>query len=182
MSSQGKIKYLGLSEVSAATLRRAHAVYPITALQIEFSPFALDIEDPKVGLLQACRELNIAIVAYSPMGRGLLTGIKSWEDVAADPFLSAVPKFSEDNFPNILELVGKIKQIAAKKQCTAAQLTLAWILAQGDDFIPIPGTRGTQYLEENFKSQSIIVSDAENREIRDAIKNTEILGDRYPAM
>ncbi|KAI9150336.1 Aldo-keto reductase str7 [Paramyrothecium foliicola] len=180
LKNEGKIRYLGLSEVSSDTLRRAHAVHPISALQIEFSPFALDIEDPKIGLLETCRELGVAIVAYSPIGRGLLTGVKTWEDVAADSFLSTVPKFSKENFPKILELVENIKKVAARKGCTAAQLTLAWVLAQGDDFIPIPGTRGTKYLEENFSSQNIVLSREEQDELRQEIKKTEITGERYP--
>jgi aryl-alcohol dehydrogenase-like predicted oxidoreductase len=166
--------------VSSATLRRAHAVHPISAFQIEYSPFALDIEDPRIGLLETCRELGIAVVAYSPMGRGLLTGVKTAEDVAKDSFLSTVPKFSPENFPKILQLVEKLKEIATRKGCTAAQLTLAWVISQGDDFITIPGTRSTKYLQENFAALDVVITPAEDQEIREAAKKTEIPGARYP--
>jgi aryl-alcohol dehydrogenase-like predicted oxidoreductase len=179
---QGKIKYLGLSEVTSDTLRRAHAIHPISAMQIEYSPFALDIEDPKIGLLETCRELGVAIIAYSPMGRGLLTGVKTWEDVAADSFLSTVPKYSKDNFPKIMQLVDKIKEIAARKNCTTAQLTLAWVMAQGEDFIPIPGTKTTKYLKDNVAAQEIELSPEDEQEIREAAKRTEVQGGRYPAV
>ncbi|KAK6065510.1 aldo keto reductase [Seiridium cupressi] len=178
---QGKIKYLGLSEVSSQTLRRAHAVHPISALQIEYSPFALDIEHPQIGLLETCRELGIAIVAYSPMGRGLLTGVKTYQDVAADPFLSTLPKMLKENFPKILELVDKIKDLAGKKGCTPAQLTLTWVMAQGDDdFIPIPGARRPKYLEENFKAQEVVLGREEVQELREAANRTQVPGARYP--
>ncbi|KAH8659945.1 NADP-dependent oxidoreductase domain-containing protein [Xylariales sp. PMI_506] len=180
LKSQGKIKYLGLSEVSSNTLRRAHAVHPITAVQIEYSPFSLDIEHPEIGLLQTCRELGVAVVAYSPMGRGLLAGIKTWEDIAADPFLSTVPKYSKENFPKSLQLVEKIKEIAAKKGCTPAQLSLAWVMAQGSDIIPIPGTRNPKYLEENFKAQEVTLTPEEVQEIREASKKADVQGSRYP--
>ncbi|KAH8878586.1 Aldo/keto reductase [Thozetella sp. PMI_491] len=182
LKNQGKIKYLGISEVSSDTLRRAHAVHPISALQMEYSPFCLDIENPKIALLDTCRELGIAVVAYSPMGRGLLTGVKTAEDVAKDTFLSTVPKFSKENFPKIMKLVEKIKEVATKKSCTAAQLTLAWVLAQGDDFFAIPGTRSPKYLEENFRAMDITLTSQEKEDIREAVRQTEIPGDRYPAL
>lgn len=180
LKRQGKIKYLGLSEVSSDTLRRAHAVHPISALQIEYNPFSLEIEDPKIGLLNTCRELGIAIVAYSPTARGLFTGTKTYESVAADPFLSTLPKFSKENFPKIEAVVEAVKQLAAKKGCSMAQLSLAWILAQGDDFIPIPGTRNPKYLEENFKAKDITLTKAEEKELRELFLKTEVEGGRYP--
>lgn len=142
---EGKVKYLGLSEISSDTLRRAHKVHPsmlnllsvlivVTAVQIEYSPWALDIEDPQIGLLETCRELGVTVVAYSPLGRGFLTGqIKSRDDLADDDFRKMSPRFSEENFNKNLELVHSLVQIAKKKGCTPSQLSLAWLLAQGND-------------------------------------------------
>lgn len=182
VSSQGKIRYIGLSEVSASTLRRAHAVHPISAIQVEYSPFALDIEDPKIGILQAARELGITVVAYSPMGRGLLTGrYKSYDDIAKDPFLGVLPRFSRDNFPKILALIEKMKRIATQKRCTTGQLAMAWVLGRGSDIIPIPGTRSIKYLDENVATVDIELSPEEEKELTEAIAATELEGDRYPA-
>jgi aryl-alcohol dehydrogenase-like predicted oxidoreductase len=137
---EGKIRHLGLCEVSAETLRRAHAVHPITAIQVEYSPFSVDIEHSEVGLLRTARELGIAVVAYSPLGRGMLTGeIKSPDDFADDDFRKYLPRFSKENFPKNLALVEKLSIIAASKGITSGQLTLAWLLAQGEDIFPIPG-------------------------------------------
>lgn len=137
---EGKIRHLGLCEVSAETLRRAHAVHPITAIQVEYSPFSVDIEHPQIGLLSTARELGIAVVAYSPLGRGMLTGeIKSPDDFGDDDFRKYLPRFSKENFPKNLALVEKLGRIAAGKGITSGQLTLAWLLAQGDDIFPIPG-------------------------------------------
>lgn len=137
---EGKIRHLGLCEVSAETLRRAHAVHPITAIQVEYSPFSVDIEHSQVGLLSTARELGIAVVAYSPLGRGMLTGeIKSPDDFADDDFRKYLPRFSKENFPKNLALVEKLGIVAASKGVTSGQLTLAWLLAQGDDIFPIPG-------------------------------------------
>lgn len=137
---EGKIRHLGLCEVSAETLRRAHAVHPITAIQVEYSPFSVDIENSQVGLLSTARELGIAVVAYSPLGRGMLTGqIKSPDNFADDDFRKYLPRFSKENFPKNLALVEKFSIIAASKGITSGQLTLAWLLAQGDDIFPIPG-------------------------------------------
>lgn len=139
LKREGKIKYLGLSEVSSATLRRAHAVHPITAVQIEYSPFAMDIEHPQIALLQTCRELGVATIAYSPLGRGFLTGAyRSPADFEEGDFRRFAPRFSEENFPKNLELVKHLQDIAEKKKCSAGQLTLAWLLSQGDDIFPIP--------------------------------------------
>jgi aryl-alcohol dehydrogenase-like predicted oxidoreductase len=156
-------------------------VHPISAVQVEYSPFSLDIEDRKVGLLQACRELGVAVVAYSPMGRGLLTGrYTSRQDLAFEPYLLMIPRYSEENFPRILALVDTIKSIAAAKGCTAAQLTMAWMMARGPDIIPIPGTRSIKYLEENVGALKVTLSAAEEEEISNAVRKTELQGDRYP--
>lgn len=137
---QGKIRYLGLSEVSAETLRRAHAVHPITAVQVEYSLFTTEIEDSKVGLLAACRELGVAIVGYSPLSRGMLTGqIRNPADFEADDYRRLNPRFSEENFPKNLAIVDAVRDIATARGCTAGQLAIAWLLSQGDDIFPIPG-------------------------------------------
>lgn len=181
LKKEGKIKYLGLSEVSSATLRRAHAVHPITAVQIEYSPFAMDIEHPQIALLKTCRELGVATVAYSPLGRGFLTGAyKSPADFEEGDFRSYSPRFSEENFPKNLELVKHLQDIAEKKNCSAGQLSLAWLLSQGTDIFPIPGTKKIKYLEENMGALQIKLSTAENKEIREAIERVEMSGDRYP--
>ncbi|KAL8771711.1 MAG: hypothetical protein Q9209_002902 [Squamulea sp. 1 TL-2023] len=139
LKKEGKIRYLGLSEVSSATLRRAYAIHPITCVQMEYSPFAMDIEDPKISLLKTCRELGVATVAYSPLGRGFLTGAyKSPADFEEGDFRKYSPRFSEENFPKNLELVKHLQEIAQRKSCSAGQLSLAWLLAQGNDIFPIP--------------------------------------------
>lgn len=158
---EGKIKHIGLSECSASTLRRAHAVHPIAALQVEYSPFTLDIEDPEINVLKTARELGITIVAYSPLGRGLLSGrfvrhdlflhdtprvqlclcmTQKSPDDFEDMFRKNTPRYSAENFPNILALADLLKKIGEKHGATGAQATLAWLLAQGPDVIPIPGT------------------------------------------
>lgn len=139
LKKEGKIRAIGLSEVTAATVRRAHKVHPIAALQVEYSPFALDIEHPDIGLLNTCRELGIAIVAYSPLGRGFLTGqLKSPDDFEDGDFRKHAPRYSKENFPKNLELVKSLETRAKAKGCTSGQLSLAWLLAQGHDIIPIP--------------------------------------------
>lgn len=139
LKKEGKIRALGLSEVSAATVRRAHKVHPISAIQVEYSPFALDIEHPDINLRNTCRELGIAIVAYSPLGRGFLTGqYKSPDDFEDSDFRKYAPRYSKENFPKNLELVKALERRAEAKHCTPGQLSLAWLLAQGDDIIPIP--------------------------------------------
>ena len=178
---EGKIKYLGLSEVSSETLRRAHAVHPISAVQIEYSPFTIDIEKASIGLLQTCRSLGVATVAYSPLGRGFITGqYKSRADFEEGDFRLLAPRFSEENFPKNLQLVDQISDLAKKKGCTPGQLTLAWLLKQGDDIIPIPGTKKIKYLEENWAALEVELSDQEAQEIRTAVENTEVHGGRYP--
>ncbi|KAL8726918.1 MAG: hypothetical protein Q9166_006407 [cf. Caloplaca sp. 2 TL-2023] len=178
LKKEGKIKYLGLSEVSSETLRRAYAVHPITCVQIEYSPFAMDVEDPKIALLKTCRELGVATVAYSPLGRGFLTGAyKSPADFEEGDFRKYAPRYSEENFPKNLELVKHLQEIASKKGCTSGQLSLAWLLAQGEDD---RGTKKIKYLEENLSSVNIQISAAENKEIREAIGKVEMIGERYP--
>ncbi|KAJ5622115.1 NADP-dependent oxidoreductase domain-containing protein [Penicillium herquei] len=180
LKNEGKIRYLGLSEVSAATLRRAHAVHPITALQIEYSPFALDIESPKIDLLNTCRELGIAVVAYSPIGRGLLTGqIQKFEDIPQNDFRRMLPKYQPEHFPKILELVEGLKKVADAHGATPSQVTLAWLLAQGPEIIPIPGTRSPQRIDENTNAALIKLTDEEVQNIRQLIQRTEVEGDRY---
>lgn len=140
---EGKVRYLGLSECSADTLRRAHAVHPIAAVQLEYSPFSLEIESERTPLLTTARELGVAIVAYSPLGRGVLTGAyKSPQDFGEGDARKNFPRFSSDNFAQNLTLVDKLTEMAKSKAATPGQLTLAWILAQGADFIPIPGSAG----------------------------------------
>ncbi|KAI4088159.1 MAG: hypothetical protein LQ344_006251 [Seirophora lacunosa] len=182
LKKEGKIKYLGLSEVSSETLRRAYAVHPIMAVQIEYSPFAMDIEDPQIALLKTCRELGVATVAYSPLGRGFLTGAyTSPADFEEGDFRKFAPRYSEENFPKNLELVKHLQKIAEKKGCSSGQLSLAWLLAQGDDIFPIPGTKKIKYLEENLDAVKIRLSDGEKQEIREAISKVEPAGERYPA-
>jgi aryl-alcohol dehydrogenase-like predicted oxidoreductase len=181
--SEGKIRFLGLSEVSASTIRRAHAVHPIAAVQVEYSPFCLDIESRKTQVLKTCRELGISIVAYSPVGRGLLTGeIKSFDDIPEKDFRRMVPKFSRENFPKILDLVAKMGTVAQKHKCTIGQVGIAWLLAQGEDIIPIPGTRTIKYLEENTNAMNIKLSLEDVKELRRYAEETELIGDRYPTV
>ena len=170
-----------MSEVSSASLRRAHAVHPISAVQIEYSPFTTDIESPEIALLKTCRELGVATIAYSPLGRGMLTGAyKSPADFEEGDFRKNSPRFSAANFPKNLKLVEQIKDIAHKKGCTPGQLTLAWLLAQGEDVIPIPGTKKIKYLEENIAALDVKLTSSENTEIRKAVEDAEVHGERYP--
>lgn len=180
--SEGKIKYLGLSECSAATLRRAHAVHPISAYQVEYSPFALDIESKTTDVLNTCRELGVTVIAYSPIGRGILSGqIQSPADFPEGDFRLMLPKYSQENFPKILELVEGLKGIAEAHNSTTAQVALAWVLAQGSDIIPIPGTKSTARMDENAAASQLKLSDKEVQQVRELIKRTEVIGDRYPA-
>ncbi len=175
---EGKIKGIGLSEVNAETLRKAHAVHPITALQSEYSLWTRDPEDE---ILQTCKELGIAFVAYSPLGRGFLTGqFKTFEDFAADDYRRFSPRFQGENFSKNLELVKKIESLAKEKECTASQLALAWVMAQGDFIFPIPGTKRIKYLEENVEATEIKLTEKDLKEI-DAIAPKNIAsGSRYP--
>jgi len=175
LKKEGKIKYLGLSECSADSLRRGHKVHPITAVQIEYSPWALDIESPQVDLLRTCRELGIAIVCYSPIGRGMMSGqYRSPKDFPEGDFRSYSPRFSEENFPKNLKLVDQIVEIARKKGVEPSQLTLAWILAQGDDFFPIPGTTNAQRLDENLGALKVRLTSEEEKEIRKVCESAEV--------
>jgi len=164
---EGKVKYLGLSECSERTIRRAHKIHPIAAVQIEYSLFSLDIEREEIGVKKACDELGIAIVAYSPLGRGVLTGqLKSRSDLKEGDRRLYLPRFSEENFVKNLELVDKVAEFGKKKGFTSGQIALAWLLMQGDNVIPIPGTRHVKYLEENFGALKVNLTQEEEREIR----------------
>jgi aryl-alcohol dehydrogenase-like predicted oxidoreductase len=174
----GKVLYIGLSEASVQTIRRAHAVHPITALQSEYSLWTRDPEDE---VLAALRELGIGFVAYSPLGRGFLTGqLKSPDDFAADDYRRNSPRFQGENFTKNLELVERVKSIAEMKGITPGQLALAWVLAQGDDIVPIPGTKHRKYLEENIAAGAIAISEAEMVEIAEALPKGAASGGRYP--
>lgn len=182
LKKQGKIRYLGLSECSAATLRRACKVHPIAAAQMEFSPFALEIESEQTNFLKTARELGVKIVAYSPLGRGFLTGaIKSRSDLDEKDSRFSHPRFSEEHFGENLKLVKLLSDMAAKKGCTPGQLSLAWVLAQGEDFIPIPGTKRVKYLEENAKAIEVKLTKEEEQEFRKAVESVGgSKGARYP--
>ncbi|CAF1010526.1 unnamed protein product [Didymodactylos carnosus] len=179
---QGKIRYIGLSECSSDTIRRAYAIHPIAAVQVEYSPFSLDIEKDEIGVLKTCQELGIAIVCYSPLGRGMLTGqLKSPDDFEENDVRRHFPRFSKENFPKNIQLVETLKQFAEKKGCTTGQLTLAWILAQGEQFIVIPGTSKIKNLEENVAAAKVKLTKAEIEQIRQACQNADTAGDRYMA-
>ncbi|PKB97102.1 aldo/keto reductase [Rhizophagus irregularis] len=175
---EGKIKYIGLSECSAETLRRAHKVHPIAAVQMEYSPWTLDIETN--GVMEVCRELGVTIVAYSPLGRGFLTGkYKSVDDFDQGDYRRLIPRFQGENFNKNLELVHKFNEFANKKGVTSSQLCLSWVLAQGDNIVVIPGTRKIKYLEENIEAAKVHLSSEEIFEIRNIINSIEVIGDRY---
>ena len=175
----GKVRYLGLSEAGPETIRRAHGVHPITALQTEYSLWSRDPED---ALLPLCRELGIGFVPYSPLGRGFLTGrFKSADDLPADDYRRHSPRFQGENFQKNLDLVARIEALAAEKGCTASQLALAWVLAQGDDLVPIPGTKRRRYLEENVGAADISLSPADLRRIDEVAPKGVAAGLRYPA-
>jgi aryl-alcohol dehydrogenase-like predicted oxidoreductase len=176
----GKVRYLGLSEASPETLRRAHAVHPISALQSEYSLWTRDPED---GPLQTCRELGIGFVAYSPLGRGFLTGqIRSVEDLADDDFRRNNPRFQGENFEWNLELVERVREIADEKGRTPGQIALAWVLSRGDDLVPIPGTKRVRYLEENAESVDVELTEEELERIEEAFPKGAAAGERYPDM
>jgi aryl-alcohol dehydrogenase-like predicted oxidoreductase len=183
LKEEGKIRYLGLSECSARTLRRAHKVHPIAAVQMEYSPFALEIESEQTDFLRTARELGVKIVAYSPLGRGFLTNtIKSREDLDPSDSRFNHPRFSEQHFGDNLKLVSKIAELAKKKDVTTGQLVLAWVLAQGEDFIPIPGTKRVKYLEENAAAVHVQLTKEEVKELRSEIEKVGgSKGERYPA-
>jgi len=182
LKKEGKIRYLGLSECSATTLRRAHAVHPITAAQMEFSPFALEIESDQTDFLKTARELGVKIIAYSPLGRGFLTGaITDRKDLDPKDSRAQHPRFSEEHFPENMKLVKTLSGLAEKKGITPGQLSLAWVIAQGEDFIPIPGTKRVKYLEENAKAADVKLTEEEVKEIRAEIEKVGGgFGERYP--
>ncbi|KAF9260258.1 Aldo/keto reductase [Marasmius fiardii PR-910] len=178
---EGKVKYLGLSECTAGDLRRAHAVHPISAVQIEYSPMVLDIESPELGLLKTAKELGVTVVAYSPLARGVITGrYKSPDDFAQDDMRRVLPKYQPGNFPKILELVNRIREVGAKHNATPGQATLAWILAQGEGFVVIPGTKSVKYLKENMGAAEIKLTPEEIALIRKYSEACEVPGERYP--
>ena len=175
----GKVRHLGLSEAGPATIRKAHAVHPIAALQTEYSLWSRDPEDE---ILPTCRELGIGFVPYSPLGRGFLTGqFKSVADFAADDYRRHSPRFQGENFTKNLELVERIKAIAAEKGITASQLALAWVIARGDDIVPIPGTKRRSYLEENVKAFDVKLTSDDVKRIDEVAPKGVAAGDRYPA-
>ncbi len=177
---EGKVRFLGLSEAAPGTVRRAHQVHPIAALQTEFSLWSRDPEDE---ILPTVRELGIGFVAYSPLGRGFLTGrFRSLEDLDVDDFRRHSPRFQGENFERNLELVDRVKEIAAAKDVAASQLALAWVLRQGEDIVPIPGTKHVSYLEENLAALEIELSDEELRSIDEAAPAGAAAGERYPDM
>lgn len=186
---EGKIKHIGLSECSAATLRRAHAVHPIAAVQVEYNPWDLDIETEAAGtnLLATCRELGVATVAYSPLGRGMLTGqFRSPADFAEDDFRRVMERWNGENFGKNLELVDAFVAIAAEKEkkkgspVTPGQLALAWVLKQGEDVVPIPGTKRIKYLEENLGALKVELTDEEEKLIREKVDAAAVVGKRSP--
>jgi aryl-alcohol dehydrogenase-like predicted oxidoreductase len=174
----GKIRYLGLSEASAATIRRANAVHPISALQTEYSLWTRDPEDE---ILPTTRELEIAFVAYSPLGRGFLTGqIRKFEDLEPGDYRRNSPRFQGENFQRNIDLVARVEMIAREKNCTPGQLALAWLLAQGKDIIPIPGTKRRKYLEENAGALSVKFTADDLRRINEVAPKGAASGQRYP--
>lgn len=174
---EGKVRYLGLSEAAPQTIQRAHNVHPITAVQTEYSLWSRDVEDE---ILPVCRELGIGFVPYSPLGRGFLTGqIQKFEDLAEDDYRRHSPRFQGENFQKNLNLVNKIKEIANEKDCQPSQLALAWLLAQGEDIVPIPGTKRTQYLEENVRALTITLTDSDLARINEVAPKGSASGDRY---
>jgi aryl-alcohol dehydrogenase-like predicted oxidoreductase len=178
--SQGKVRYLGLSEAAPETIRRAHEVHPISALQTEYSLWSREPED---AILPTTRELGIGFVAYSPLGRGFLSGaIKSMEDLPEDDRRRAFPRFQADNFERNLDLVERVRELAATKGASPSQLALAWVLAQGHDIVPIPGTKRRKYVEENAQAASLQLTEDDLRRIHEIAPVGVAHGDRYPDM
>ncbi|NRD78471.1 aldo/keto reductase [Bacillus sp. BRMEA1] len=177
---EGKVRYLGMSEAAPQTIRRAHTVHEITAIQTEYSLWSRDVEDE---ILPVICELGIGFVAYSPLGRGFLTGkIQTFEDLAEDDYRRFSPRFQGENFTKNLDLVNQIKELAREKDCQPSQLALAWILSQGDDIVPIPGTKRIQYLEENIGALKIQLSKEDLRRINEVAPKGVAAGERYPDM
>jgi aryl-alcohol dehydrogenase-like predicted oxidoreductase len=175
---EGKVRFLGLSEASAENIRRAHAVHPITALQSEYS---LWTRDPEEEILPVCRELGIGFVPYSPLGRGFLTGkIQKLEDLSDDDYRKTTPRFQGENFQRNLDLVKRVEEIARAKRCTPAQLALAWVLAQGQDIVPIPGTKRRKYLQENIGALDVDLTGEDLQRIDEVAPKDAFAGSRYP--
>lgn len=175
----GKVKTIGLSEVSADTLKKAHRVHPVTAVQSEYSLWSREPEDE---IFKTCRELGVAFVAYSPLGRGFLTGqIKKFDDFEKSDYRRVSPRFQGENFEKNLQLVKKLEEVASKKGCTSSQLALAWVLAQGDFIFPIPGTKRMQYLEENANAVNILLSQKELEQVDSILPKGIVSGPRYPS-
>jgi aryl-alcohol dehydrogenase-like predicted oxidoreductase len=175
---EGKVRFLGLSEASAENIRRAHAVHPITALQSEYS---LWTRDPEEEVLPVCRELGIGFVPYSPLGRGFLTGkIQKLEDLSDDDYRKTTPRFQGENFQRNLDLVKHVEEIARAKHCTPAQLALAWVLAQGQDIVPIPGTKRRKYLQENIGALDVDLMSEDLARIDEVAPKDAFAGSRYP--
>lgn len=175
---KGKVRFLGLSEASADRIRRAHAVHPITALQSEYSLWTRDPEDE---VLPTCRELGIGFVPYSPLGRGFLTGkIQKFEDIPQDDYRRTTPRFQGENFQRNLEIVKRVEEIAREKHCTPAQLALAWVLAQGDYIVPIPGTKRRKYLQENIGALDVDLTGEGLERINEVAPKNAFAGSRYP--
>jgi aryl-alcohol dehydrogenase-like predicted oxidoreductase len=175
---EGKVRFLGLSEASAENIRRAHAVHPITALQSEYS---LWTRDPEEEILPLCRGLGIGFVPYSPLGRGFLTGkIQKPEDLSEDDYRRTSPRFQEENFQRNLDLVKRVEEIARAKHCTPAQLALAWVLAQGTEIVPIPGTKRRKYLQENIGALDIELTREDLDRIDEVAPKDSFAGSRYP--
>ena len=173
----GKIRHIGLSEASEKTLRRAAKVHPVTALQTEYSLWS---RDPEAGILATCRELGIGFVAYSPLGRGFLTGqITRFEDFAPDDFRRGISRFQGENFQKNIDLVAKVEELAKEKNCTPAQLALAWVLAQGEDIVPIPGTRRRKNLEENVGALNVKLTAEDLLRINEVFPHGVAAGQRY---
>jgi aryl-alcohol dehydrogenase-like predicted oxidoreductase len=174
---KGKVRYLGLSEAAPATIRRANQEYPISALQTEYSLWTRDPEDE---ILPLCRQLGIGFVAYSPLGRGFLTGrFRAFEDLPQDDYRRNSPRFQGENFQKNLDLVERVEEIARRKKCTPAQLALAWLLAQGEDIVPIPGTKQRRYLEENLGALEVELASADLADIEEVAPKGAAVGDRY---
>ncbi|THH19291.1 hypothetical protein EW146_g1857 [Bondarzewia mesenterica] len=180
---EGKVKAIGVSEISASALRRAHAIHPIAALQVEYSPLCLDIEFEKLNLFATAKELGIAIVAYSPLGRGLLTGsFRTAEEVPEGHYAKYIPRFNPDNFPKIVKLGDEFAAIGAKHKATTGQVVLAWLLAQGDNVFVIPGTKKVKYLDENLGAANVKLTKDEIKHLRTLAEeiHKSAPGERYP--
>lgn len=177
---EGKVRYIGMSEAAASTIRRAHAIHPITAVQTEYSLWSRDVEDE---ILPTCRELGIGFVPYSPLGRGFLTGqIQKFDDFAEDDFRRFLPRFQGENFTKNLVLVDYIQELAEQKGCKPSQLALAWLLAQGEDIIPIPGTKRVSYLEENSGAVDVQLTTQDLQRINEIAPKGIAIGERYGNM